>query len=61
MKQIKLKSFGALSSIANPDKLHADKWIEFLRRNGHTVETFSYLPDSLQLSMKVSFNKKALN
>ena len=58
MKTLKLKSFASLSTISQPAKVNPEKWSEFLSFNGHTKETFSYLPEHLQLSLKVSFAKK---
>lgn len=58
MKTLKLSSLQSLAVIANPTKAGYEKWAAFLKSNGHTTETFSYLPDHLQLSLKMSFAKK---
>ena len=58
MQTLKFTSLRQLSTITAPARLNNEKWIQFLASNGHTALTFSYLPDNLQLSLKVSFAKK---
>ena len=59
MKTLKLSSLKSLAIIANPAKVNCDKWVIFLKGNGHTTETFNYLPEHLQLSLKISFAKRS--
>lgn len=54
----KFRSFTDLSKAFNSDKERPETWKEFLKDKGHTPETFSYLPDSLKMSLKLSFSKK---
>ena len=56
---LKFNSLSQLSTITKPARLGNETWIAFLAGNGHTALTFSYLPDSLQLSLKISFAKKS--
>ena len=55
---LKFTSLRQLSTITAPARLGNGKWIAFITANGHTALTFSYLPESLQFSMKISFAKK---
>ncbi len=58
MKALKLNSLASLQAIAAPQKQNPKGWEQFLKNNGHSEETFSYLPEHLQLSLKVCFAKK---
>lgn len=54
---VKFKSFRELSKAVNATG-NNDGWLAFLKDKGHTVATFSYLPEPLQTSLKFSFAKK---
>jgi len=54
---VKFKSFRELSKAVNATG-NNDGWLAFLKDKGHTLTTFSYLPEHLQTSLKFSFAKK---
>lgn len=59
MQQTKTyKSFKSLSAAINGAKTTPDKWIAFLKEKGHTEQTFNYLPENIQTSLKFSFAKR---
>lgn len=60
MKALKLNSLASLQAIVNPQKQTPGTWQQFLKSNGHSEETFYYLPENLQLSLKFSFAKKSI-
>lgn len=57
MKTATFKSFKSLANAINGSK-NPDKWLEFLKEKGHTMITFSYLPEDIKTSLKFSFAKK---
>ena len=56
--QIKFTSLASIGSIVSPEKVNSEKWVNFLKEKGHTVETFNYMPEHLQLNLKFSFAKR---
>jgi hypothetical protein len=54
MKTIKFNSFAALSSLVNHS---SNAWEIFLQQRGHTLTTYSYLPEDLKLALNFSFAK----
>lgn len=58
IKPMKLNSFSALKMAAYPDLSNENGWDKFLTEKGHTRQTFSYLPEDIKLSLRLSFARK---
>lgn len=57
MKTLVFKSLESLRFISEPEKFLTNRWEAFLKSNGQTQNTFNNLSESLQLDMKIRFNK----